>query len=130
MRIAVAAETNNGLESQASHHFGRCAYYVFVDVENNEIKSVSTMANPFLSSHGPGQVPAFIKEQRAEVMLSGGMGRRAVEFFEQMGIQAVTGAQGTVRQSVSRLLNGELTGAEPCADSQRHHNGGGHHHHH
>jgi len=129
MRIAVTAETNNGLDAQTSHHFGRCSYYVFVDVENNEIKSVSTVANPFLSNHEPGQVPAFIKEQRADVMLSGGMGRRAIDFFEQMGIQAVTGAQGTVRQSVTQLLTGVLTGAELCADSQRHHHGEHHPHH-
>jgi predicted Fe-Mo cluster-binding NifX family protein len=54
-------------------------------------------------------------------MLAGGMGRRAVDFFEQYGIQPATGASGTVRQSIESYLGGELQGVEPCAESHEHH---------
>ena len=47
-------------------------------------------------------------------MLTGGMGGRAIMFFEQFGIEGVTGAYGTVRQSVERYLGGQLKGAAPC----------------
>ena len=33
MRIAVSADTNQGLESQVAHHFGRCPYFVLVDLK-------------------------------------------------------------------------------------------------
>jgi predicted Fe-Mo cluster-binding NifX family protein len=59
-------------------------------------------------------------------MLTGGMGHRAVSFFQQYGIEAVTGASGTVRQALQSYLGGGLSGAEPCAESEGHH----HHHHH
>jgi predicted Fe-Mo cluster-binding NifX family protein len=54
-------------------------------------------------------------------MLAGGMGQRAVSFFQQYGIEAVTGASGTVRRSLESYLGGELSGVEPCAESQHHH---------
>ena len=60
-------------------------------------------------------------------MLTGGMGYRAVTFFEQYGIQPVTGASGTVRDAVDQFLNGQLTGAAPCSESVAHAEGGPHH---
>ena len=56
-------------------------------------------------------------------MLAGGMGGRAIMFFQQFGIESVTGAYGTVRQSLERYLGGELTGAAPCKESEEHGHG-------
>jgi hypothetical protein len=51
------------------------------------------------------------------------MGGRAIAFFQQFGIEGVTGACGTVRQSVERYLGGGLKGAAPCKESQEHGHG-------
>jgi predicted Fe-Mo cluster-binding NifX family protein len=51
------------------------------------------------------------------------MGRRAIGFFEQYGIQAVTGASGTVRRSLEQYLGGALQSAEPCRESIEHAHG-------
>jgi hypothetical protein len=56
-------------------------------------------------------------------MLTGGMGGRAIMFFQQFGIEGVTGAYGTVRQSLERYLGGALRGAAPCKESQEHGHG-------
>ena len=117
MRVAVSADDNNGLDSVVSPHFGRCPYYVLVDLEDREVKEVNTVANPYYDHHQRGQVPGFVHSQRANVMLTGGMGRRALGLFEQYGIEAVTGASGTVRHALERYLGGELGGAEPCRKS-------------
>ena len=100
MLIAVSADTNQGLESQVAHHFGRCPFFALVEVEGNEILSARIIDNPFYAAHQPGQVPGFIKEQNADVMLSGGMGGRAIQFFNQLGIEAATGAVGTAGEAV------------------------------
>jgi len=120
MRIAISIETNNELESVVAHHFGRCPFFALVDLEGRDVKTIQVIDNPFYNGHQPGQVPGFIKEQNANVMLSGGMGGRAIEFFQQFGIEAATGADGTVRQSLERYLGGELTGAAPCKESVEH----------
>jgi predicted Fe-Mo cluster-binding NifX family protein len=118
--VAVSADDANGLDSVVSPHFGRCPYYVFVDLEGQEVRRVSAEANPFYDQHAPGQVPTFIHEQGVGVMLTGGMGRRAIGFFEQYGIHPVTGASGTVRHALEQFLGGQLQGAEPCRESSEH----------
>ena len=121
IRIAISANDNNGIESTVSGHFGRCPYFIIVEVEENAIQSVQAIDNPHYASHTPGQVPEFIKRQGAGVMLTGGMGLRAVGFFEQYGIEVATGATGTAQQAVQDYLAGKLRGASPCAESRRHH---------
>lgn len=123
MRIAVSADNKQGLDSVVSPHFGRCPHYVLVDVEGHEITGVQEVDSPFYGQHQPGQVPGFIHSLGANVMLAGGMGGRAIMFFEQYGIECVTGAYGTVRQSVERYLGGEVRGAAPCKESQEHGHG-------
>ena len=124
-KIALACEDNQELNGQISQHFGRCPYFVLVDVVEGKVQGVQTIDNPYYSQHQPGQVPGFIRSQEADVMLSGGMGGRAVAFFQQYGIQPVTGAAGTVRQSVDRFLTGQLQGTAPCAESVEHGHGTG-----
>jgi predicted Fe-Mo cluster-binding NifX family protein len=123
MKIAVTAENNNGLESMVAQHFGHAPYFVLVDVENGEVTTVESAANPYAEAHQPGQIPAFIKQLNANVILSGGMGGRAIEFFEQANIKAATGASGTVRQSLENYLGGKLKEAAPCDESVAHGHG-------
>jgi predicted Fe-Mo cluster-binding NifX family protein len=123
MRIAVSADSKNGLDSVVSPHFGRCPYFVLVDLEDHDVTGVQEVDNPYYGHHQPGQVPALINSLGANVMLTGGMGGRAIMFFEQFGIEGVTGAYGTVRQSVERYLGGQLRGAAPCKESAAHGHG-------
>jgi predicted Fe-Mo cluster-binding NifX family protein len=120
MRIAIAAENNNGLDSPVSPHFGHAAYFVLVDTEGNKVNSVRSIANPFCGSQGCGPVGRFVAEQGAQVMLVGGMGRRAMQALQAMGIEAVTGAAGSVREALQQYLNGALQGAMPCTEEGSH----------
>jgi predicted Fe-Mo cluster-binding NifX family protein len=123
MKIAITAENNQGLESMVAQHFGHAPYFMLVEVENGEVKAAQGIANPFAEQHQPGQIPGFIKEQNADVMLSGGMGGRAIQFFSEYGIKTATGASGTVRQALENFLGGRLTEAAPCDESVAHGHG-------
>jgi predicted Fe-Mo cluster-binding NifX family protein len=120
MRIAISVETNDGLDSIVAHHFGRCPYFALVDLDGDDVKGVEVIANPFFGNHQPGQVPGFIHQQSADVMLSGGMGGRAIQFFQQYGVQTATGADGTAQSAVESYLRGQLAGAAPCRESIDH----------
>ena len=119
-RVAISADDSNGLDSVVSPHFGRCPYYVLVDLDGRQVSQVNAVENPYYGRHQPGQVPGFIQSQGADVMLAGGMGRRAIGFFQQYGIQAVTGATGSVRHALEQYLGGTLQGAAPCRESVEH----------
>jgi predicted Fe-Mo cluster-binding NifX family protein len=120
MRIAISADDSNGLDSVISPHFGRCPYFVLVDLKEREVTAVQSVSNPFYAQHQPGQVPGFVHSYGADVMLTGGMGGRAIAFFQQYGIQPVTGAYGTVRNALEQYLGGSLYGAAPCKESVEH----------
>jgi len=112
-RIALACEDNQGLSGQISQHFGRCPYYLIVDVEGDEIKRTDSVDNPYYNNHVPGMVPQFINEQGANVMIAGGMGPRAIDMFTNLGIEVVTGAIGNVGNVLQAYLRGEISGVEP-----------------
>ena len=83
--------------------------------------------NPYYAQHQPGMVPGYIHQQNAEVMISGGMGRRAIAFFQEYGINTATGASGTVKAALEDYLRGNLSTSEPCRESMKH---ARHHHSH
>ena len=120
MKIAISAETNNGLESKVAGHFGRCPFFALVELDDTEVKTIQLIANPYFAKHQPGQIPEFIKAQGAEVMISGGMGGRAMQFFDQLSVQTATGASGTVKFAIERFLKGELGSSAPCKESVEH----------
>jgi len=108
MRIAIPSEDERGLESTISQHFGKTAYYTFVDMEGREIKNVSVVRVPF-EGHGPGDLPTFVKEHGGDLVVAFGMGSRAVDFFRELGIEVVLGASGRVADVVDALLKDNLT---------------------
>ncbi|AFL94685.1 dinitrogenase-related iron-molybdenum cofactor protein [Thermococcus cleftensis] len=104
MRIAVPLKDERGLESEVCEHFGRARYFAFIDVEENTIKGSEVVEVPF-EDHGPGDLPNFIKEHGGEVVLAYGMGKRAIAYFNSLGITVVTGAYGKVRNVVEAFIN-------------------------
>jgi predicted Fe-Mo cluster-binding NifX family protein len=89
-------------------------------VDGHEVKAVNAVDNPHYGQHAPGVVPAFIHSQGVDVMLTGGMGGRAIAFFGQLGVEAVTGASGTVGHALELYLGGQLRGVQPCRESIEH----------
>ena len=66
MKIAVTAETNNGLDSMVAQHFGHAPFFILVDMEDNEVCAVQTVANPFATGHQPGQIPGFHQRTKCQ----------------------------------------------------------------
>lgn len=119
MKIAFATDDNMGLDSVLSHHFGRCPYYIVVEMVEKEIKNVQAVKNPFYESHGQtGEVPNFIHSLGADVIIAGGMGPKAIGVFQHLGIQAFTGASGIVENVLKDYMNNKIDGAVPCSDHE------------
>jgi len=111
MRIAIPSTSPEGLKSEVSPHFGRAPYYTFVNIEGEEIKNVEVVPVPF-ENHGPGDLPNFVKEHGGEVVIAYGMGHRAVDFFQQLGVDVVTGAMGKIEDVVKAFIH-EILEVDP-----------------
>jgi len=114
MRIAFASEDKLGVQGEVSAHFGRCPYFTFLEVEEDQVKAWKVVDNPYFDNHVPGKVPEFIHSQNANVMIAGAMGPRAIQFFDGYGIEAITGAFGRIEDALKAYLRGELRGAGSC----------------
>lgn len=123
-RIAFSCETNQGLQSEMSSHFGRCPYFALIDVEGKDIKNVQVINNPYFNNHVPGKVPEFISTQNVNVMIAGGMGPRAIDLFNGFGIDVATGMGGIVENVLKAYLDGRVSGIIPCSHDHENSCGG------
>jgi predicted Fe-Mo cluster-binding NifX family protein len=105
-------------------HFGGCCEFALVQVDPEKKVALHTDVLP-APEHKPGAFPRWLREQGVEVVIAGGIGKRALANFAHHGITVRAGfADASVEQLVAAYLNGQLT-ATP--DGCEHH---GHDHHH
>ncbi len=109
MRIAIPSQDDRGMESYIAEHFGRAKYYTFVDVglEERRVLGHEVVELPF-ESHEPGDIPIFIREHEGELIMAQGMGVKAQEFFNYMGIKVLTGVSGKIGDVVDLFLQGRI----------------------
>lgn len=111
MKIAISTE--NGMVAQ---HFGRCAQYTIVDIKDNEVVAKKILDNP---GHAPGAIPKFLNEKGCNLIICGGMGRKAQNFFLQFGIDYIIGVQGNIDDVINDFLNDTLKiGKSSCDHGQ------------
>ena len=104
MRIAIS--TDDGM---VSAHFGRCPVFTIVDIKEGKVIKKEAIENP---GHQPGLIPQFLHEKGVDCIVSGGMGMRAKGFFDEFGIETITGISGAVDDVIDELVNGTLQGTD------------------
>jgi len=92
-----------------SPHFGRCPCYSVVKVENGKILDRKIIQNP---GHRTGFIPKYLSDQGINVIISGGMGHRAIGFFQEYGIETILGIQGKIEDVIKRIVEGTLESGE------------------
>jgi predicted Fe-Mo cluster-binding NifX family protein len=108
-RIAIPSMGQGGLEGKRSGHFGHCDVFTFVDVENGEIKNVSTLKN---QEHVQGgcMVPVnLLAQHKVNALIVGGIGMRPLMGFRQVGISVYHDDQRPeIKPVVEDLIAGKL----------------------
>ena len=109
--MKIAVPTTAG---QVSAHFGHCEKFAFFDAQDKEITQVYHLTPP---AHEPGAFPKWLKEEGAEVIITGGMGMRAQDLFTQQGIQVISGVSASdPNEVVENYLEGNLAvGENKCS---------------
>lgn len=111
MRLAVATENN-----LVAQHFGRCQQYTLVDIEESKIVAKKILKNP---GHAPGAIPKFLNEHSCDLIIAGGMGKRAQQYFQQFDIDWIIGVQGKVEAIIKDFMNNNLkVGESTCGHGE------------
>lgn len=104
MKLAISTDKN-----EVSSHFGRAPEYTFITIKNDKIVKREILPNP---GHTVGSIPQFIRQQGAKYIITGGMGHRAVDFFNQYGVEVIMGICGSIEDVVQKILSDSLEGGE------------------
>ncbi|WP_446898588.1 NifB/NifX family molybdenum-iron cluster-binding protein [Clostridium sp. LBM24168] len=112
MKIAVASEGK-----QISGHFGHCGGFAIYEIGEDKSLKKDFVQNP---GHKPGFLPVFLKDKDVNVIISGGMGKTAVQLFKDNKIEVVTGVQGLCDDAVQKYINGELKSTGSVCTEHQH----------
>jgi predicted Fe-Mo cluster-binding NifX family protein len=110
MKIAIPTA-----EGKLCMHFGHCRVFAIVEADEStgEILSVSEQEPP---PHEPGALPKWLNEQGVGIVIAGGMGMRAQQFFRDFGIEVLVGAPSEDPETVAAkyLADSLETGGNVC----------------
>lgn len=130
MKIAIPSKEQNGAHV-VDAHFGHCEFFTVFTV-NDETKEIEVQEH-FLPPKGCGcksNLAPSLAEDGVSILLAGNMGQGAVDVLDRVGVKAVRGFSGSVREAAEKWLLGEYV--EPT-EICHHHDGEddecGHHHH-
>ncbi len=102
MKIAVSAK-GGSLNAAVDDRFGRCEYFVIVDSETNKFNAVFNPGAALSGGAGPSAAREIAK-YGAELLITGSVGQNAQQALEAAGIKVVTGAEGTVKETIENYL--------------------------
>ncbi len=101
--IKIALPTND--RANVEEHFGHCKEFAFYTVSEGNVQAIDYLTAP---PHEPGVLPKFLGEKGANVIITGGMGARAIALFKDQNIEVILGATGALKDNLNEYLKGDL----------------------
>lgn len=105
MKVAISA-SGPDKGSSIDEKFGRCPYFVMVDTDKMDFKTVENEHKK--ESHGVGpQVVQMLSDMDVDAVITGNVGPNAYRTLNSANIR-VYKATGKISKAVEKLNNGEL----------------------
>ena len=107
MKIVITS-TGKDLNSELDRRFGRCAYFLLVDTETNNVEAMDNSAAA--AGGGAGIAAAqLIINKGINALITGNVGPNAFQALSAAGIEVYGGAEGRASEVLERFKKGELT---------------------
>ncbi len=106
MKVAFAVEEDKGLDSQISHRFGRAPFFVIVEIEGDNIKSVNVVENPGAKAAGGAGIKAVqaLVDQGVEMVVAGAFGPNATAALDELGIKYFPFHKVSIREALEEIV--------------------------
>lgn len=106
MKICISS-TGKDLNAEVDQRFGRCQYFLIIDSDTMDMKTLSNEAT--LSTGGAGiQAAQIVTKEKVDIVLTGNIGPNAFQILQAAGITVFTGAEGTIREVLENYKKGNL----------------------
>jgi predicted Fe-Mo cluster-binding NifX family protein len=105
MKIAISANGTT-LDDMIDPRFGRCQYFIYVDLETLQFEAVE---NPGLTASGGAGIASAqaIAAKGVESVLTGNCGPNAYQVLSAAGIKVITGVAGKIKDIVQDYKAGK-----------------------
>ena len=106
MKIAVSSHGSD-LDTMVDPRFGRCRFFVVVDLSTEEFEAVDNQAAEM--SGGAGiQAAQMVINLDIDAVITGSLGPNAADTLAVAGVKAYLGASKTVREALRQYKAGRL----------------------
>ncbi len=116
MKVCITS-TGENLDSQIDPRFGRCQYFLVIDTDTMKFESISNKSTA--ESSGAGiKAAQTVANIGAKVVITGNIGPNAYQTLNAAGINVITDAKGTVKDTIEMYKKGEFkTANNPTVES-------------
>jgi len=106
VKIVIPAADRSG--ETLSAHFGRAPYFAWYVVDSGKIRESGVVPNDSDHFGGTGSPPEKIRSLGGEVVISSGMGTKAIQLFQDLDIAVLQGTSPRTLENVEAFISGEL----------------------
>lgn len=108
MKVAISSVGKN-IDSEVDLRFGRCPFFVIVNIKNNKIMYEKTIENISAMQPGGAGIAAaqLIGNEKVDAVITGNIGPNALGILQQLGIKVYQGV-GSVKEVVQQLVEKKL----------------------
>ena len=100
MKLLIAIDENNGIDSKLSEHFGHCPYFAIYETETKNLEIVKNKLDHSNQNLTPvDQIMKF----NPDIVFTLGVGGRAIKLFNEKNIEVKTGRYKTVKEVIKNL---------------------------
>lgn len=106
MKIAISA-ANPSLDAPIDPRFGRCQYFLIIDIDTLEFDTVPNTSKDVVSGAGISAAQRLVNND-VRTLITGRVGPNAFDVLSSSGITIFPGAGGTVRETLAKFKNGKM----------------------
>ena len=119
--VKIVIPVADGKGDYVSAHFGRAPYYAWYQVEEGKIVDRGVAPNDSSHFGGQGLPPERMMALGAEVVISAGMGMKAIMMFQEKNLPVLQALNESVEVSIQDFVDGKLTElTEGCLHAHDH----------
>ncbi len=110
MKIAFSS-MGKGLKAQLSSRFGRCPYFVIIDINDMQVETLQNTGVNALNGAGI-QAAQILVNKNVNAIISGKIGPKAFQVLKVAGIKFFMGKSGKISDLLELYKRGELKETE------------------
>ena len=108
MKIAISSKEKN-LDGEVDSVFGRCPYFLIVEIEDKKIQGFEAVENISAEQVGGAGISAAqtVAEKDVDAVISGNIGPRALDVLRQFNVKIYNGS-GSINEVLQKFIDGKL----------------------